>query len=101
MTRAEFIGAVAMLCEMHGGSVTSWIRTKKHNSKVGGKVNSRHLTGFGCDVILDADEDGIASNDAAVIASFKDACQAFALVGINEGDHIHVQPEGPWGRATV
>jgi hypothetical protein len=98
MTRAEFTEMVAELCEKHGGSVTSWIRTAKHNAKVGGKVTSRHRTGFGCDVVLDADEDGIAGNDAKAIALFQEDCIAHGLVGIDEGDHVHVQPLGPWGR---
>ena len=49
MTRLDFLGAIYRLCETHGGSVTSGFRTRRHNQKVGGKPNSRHLTGFGMD----------------------------------------------------
>jgi len=98
VTRPEFTELVYGLCEKHGGSVTSGMRSRRHNAKVGGKINSRHLTGFGLDVVLDADEDGVAENDAEAAAQFKDACLAAGLLAINEGDHHHVQPLGPWGR---
>jgi len=98
MTRQEFSDSMASLCEKHGGSVTSWIRSKKHNAKVGGKSNSRHLTGFGMDVVLDADEDGIAGNDATAIKAFQEDAYSLGIFALDEGDHIHCQPRGPWGR---
>lgn len=98
MTRADFTEIIAGLCEAHGGSVTSWIRSRKHNAKVGGKPASRHQTGFGIDVVLDADEDGNPANDELAILAFVQAADALGIRAIDEGDHIHCQPIGPWGR---
>lgn len=34
-----------------GFKITSWVRTKEHNSKVGGSPNSMHLTGLATDFV--------------------------------------------------
>jgi len=36
-----------------GCSVTSWVRSKAHNAKVGGVPNSKHVTGQAIDVVWD------------------------------------------------
>jgi len=89
MTRPEFIEFVAQLCEEFGGSITSWVRTKKRNTMVGGHPRSRHMTGFGVDVVLD---------EETSIPAFRDAAYALGLSVLDEGDHLHIQPFGSVGR---
>lgn len=89
MTRPEFIESVAQLCVEFGGSVTSWIRTMKRNTIVGGHPRSRHMTGFGVDVVLD---------EESHIPAFRDAAYQLGLSVLDEGDHLHIQPFGPTGR---
>ena len=91
MTRSEFLDHVIAITESHLGSVTSGLRTKKRNTAVGGHPRSRHLTGFALDVVLD---------DMAPekILAYQNELRQSGFLGINEGDHVHVQPLGPEGR---
>lgn len=63
-------------------SVSSWIRTPKHNKDVGGKINSNHLDGLGLDIILDNPKDK---------AKFCKRVNEMGLHWLDESDHIHVQ----------
>jgi uncharacterized protein YcbK (DUF882 family) len=91
MLREEFLEAAYSIAEEHGGSITSGLRSKLRNRVVGGHSRSRHLTGFAVDVVLD-------EMSAEAKRKFQDALIAAGLLGLDEGDHIHVQPVGPWGR---
>ena len=65
------------------GTVTSVLRTPEHNRKVGGVVNSYHLTGRAIDI---ARRPGVRHADIA--AALRKA--GFQLVeSLDEGDHSH------------
>ena len=74
--------ALARLATTRRISVTSWWRTDRHNEKVGGLTNSRHLIGLGVDIVLDPGEDR-----AAVIADARE----LGLQVVDEGDHVHLE----------
>jgi hypothetical protein len=77
-----FMGCLIGLRKGFMFSVSSWLRTPRHNAAVGGKVNSKHLWGLGVDVVLDPGEDR---------GLFLEACRIAGLTTYPEGDHIHVQ----------
>jgi uncharacterized protein YcbK (DUF882 family) len=60
-------------------TVTSWWRSVQHNAEVGGVSRSKHLFGWGFDVV--------PVND---ISRAKLKRIGFAKI-INEGDHFHVE----------
>lgn len=62
-------------------SVTSWIRTEKHNERVGGAEESQHLTGLAVDVVLDDKKDK---------AFFLRKLDSVGYYYLDEGDHIHI-----------
>jgi|GEM_PF-4016155 len=69
-----------------GATVTSGRRTAEHNREVGGKPNSRHLTGQAVDLVPRRGQT-MRELEASVRQSMPGARV------INEGDHVHVQ----WG----
>ena len=88
MDLVTFLLHVHTIAGAFGGSVTSWLRSTKHNAAVGGKLGSLHLVGLAVDLIFD---------DPAQKAH---AAHYFARAGlwtINEGDHLHVQAWAPTG----
>ena len=85
MNSFELMLGVSILCARHGGSVTSWVRTPKHNQAVGGVDGSYHLIAMGCDVVLD---------DMAQNQKFEADAKHLGLDSILEGDHYHLQPLG-------
>jgi uncharacterized protein YcbK (DUF882 family) len=78
----SFIDKIITLSIRYDLSVTSWIRSKKHNKEVGGDDNSRHLLALAVDVKLD---------DPKQIQSFKADAHRMDLIVVDEGDHLHVQ----------
>lgn len=81
-----FLHSVLYLCERHGGSITSYYRTKARNALVGGHPNSRHLQALGVDVVLD---------DVHRTDAFTQEAVDLGLVVVDETDHLHVQtPRG-------
>jgi hypothetical protein len=78
-----FAARVFALCFKHRGSISSWGRTVKHNTDVGGVSNSHHLLWIGADVVLDLMEKN---------AEFENDAKEFGLKAILEGDHYHLQP---------
>jgi len=62
--------------------IRSGFRTKLHNARVGGKVNSEHLTGEGVDVICLGSEERFYMLQAAAYAGFD-------RIGV-KGDMIHL-----------
>ena len=78
----DFLHKILHLSCRFNFSVTSWIRSPKHNEKVGGVRNSMHLLGLAVDVILD---------DWSETDVFIKACKRIGLLAITEGDHIHIQ----------
>ncbi len=63
-------------------SITSWFRTKRRNTEVGGRDDSFHLLGLAVDVILDNPADK---------ARFIQAAKRLGLDAIDENDHIHLE----------
>ena len=82
MTVGEFAEAVSMYCVLHGGSITSWGRSTKHNTDVGGVPGSSHRFWRGADVVYD-------SPPAATRAEY---ARRLGLKLLPEGDHDHLQP---------
>jgi uncharacterized protein YcbK (DUF882 family) len=78
----RFEDKIRCLAMLYPISVTSWIRSRKHNEEVGGATNSSHLIGLAVDVVLPATVDKLFF--------FRDA-QRLDLVVRNEVDHIHLQ----------
>lgn len=65
-------------------SITSWIRTVRHNTQVGGVVNSYHIIGEGIDIVFD-----IPKQTKNVV--FEKDCELVGLRAIFETDHYHLQ----------
>jgi len=84
MNASEFWVTVNVLCKVHGGTVTSGIRSKDRNHMVGGSPRSKHLMGIAADVVLD---------DMALIYrdGFVHAAKKVGLSALDEADHIHLQ----------
>ena len=81
MTVAEFAEAVSRYGMLMGASVTSWGRTLKHNTEVGGVTFSAHRFWLGCDLIYDGP-----------VLSKMETARRLGLKLIDEGDHDHLQP---------
>jgi len=83
MTRAEFTEAVFTFAALSRGSVTSWIRTAKHNDEVTGVPHSAHLYGLAADVTYDA---------PVTIEDATDRAKRLGMRLLREKDHDHLQP---------
>jgi hypothetical protein len=88
----QFAGDVGALYDMEsaipGTVMSSNLRSPDHNAKVGGKPNSRHLTGEGADYVVPPQHK----------ARFIEMARKGGYVAIDEGDHVHVQiPRGRLG----
>lgn len=81
---ASFAYTLYALCKLHSGSVTSWIRSKEHNRKIGGDPRTFHLSGMAADVVLDSPSGN---------SSFIRDARLLGLQAIDEGDHIHVEAD--------
>ena len=82
----EFAEAVAMYCLIHGGSITSWGRSTKHNTDVGGVPGSPHRFWRGADVVYD---NPATQQDELRIEYAK----RLGLKLVAEGSHDHLQPD--------
>lgn len=89
MTIGDFAQKIVSICFEYHCSVTSWVRTVKRNTVVGGHSRSRHMTGYGIDLVPDN------WDDAQAIVS---KAHQLGLSALNEGDHIHIQTSGEVGR---
>jgi hypothetical protein len=82
----RFEDKIRLLAVLFPLSVTSWLRSRKHNAAVGGVPNSQHLAGVAVDIVLD---------DTNQTAEFVTWATRQHLQVIIEGDHLHVQePRG-------
>jgi len=77
-----FGNLVALVLLFADGSVTSWLRSKKHNEEVGGHPESLHLVGLAVDVVFDSHGQKMDGIHMA---------ERLGLLAIDEGDHVHVQ----------
>jgi len=78
----RFEDKIARLKANYDFSVTSWWRSKKHNTAVGGVPTSRHLVGLAVDIVLDKADD---------ISALKQTASEIGLQVIDETDHLHIQ----------
>ena len=83
MTRAEFVDAALTYCDLTDASVSSWKRTVKHNTAVGGVVQSAHLFGLAVDVVYDA---------PVALPLAMERARRLGLRLLREADHDHLQP---------
>ena len=83
MTFSEFCLAARQYAMMTGASVTSWGRTYKHNTDVGGVAYSAHRFWLACDFVYD--EPGHEPERIAL-------ARRLGLKLLPEGDHHHAQP---------
>jgi len=81
-----FCKAVFAICKLYGGSVTSWIRSREHNQKVGGLQRSFHVIGLAVDIVLD---DSTPEKVQAII----NYANRYRLQVIDEKTHLHIEPE--------
>lgn len=82
MDPAAFWTAIITIGLATRGSVTSWLRSDRHNAAVGGAQGSLHTIGLAVDMIFDEPADALR---AAIY--FR---RAGAHV-LDEGNHLHVQ----------
>jgi hypothetical protein len=81
----NWLGSVAAAAP--DARVTSGYRTPQHNAEVGGKPDSRHLSGQAVDLVPRPGET-MAQLHARL-------SRVPGVRAINEGDHVHVQTMGP------
>jgi hypothetical protein len=85
-----FPASADIIRALPGTTITSAERSPAHNAAVGGVPRSYHLTGQAYDLVPPK---GVSMGDyAAQVAQ-----QFPTLKAINEGDHIHLQPQAPNG----
>ena len=70
-------------CQRLGGSVSSYGRTVKHNTVVGGVPQSAHQFLLGADVLYD---------EPVSLALAQDTGMRLGLKVVRESDHDHLQP---------
>jgi Peptidase M15 len=80
----EFFDALRNWCAFFDGSITSYGRTSKHNSEVGGVSFSAHLFWLAADVVYD---DPPPSINVAT-----ETAKRLKLMLVREPDHDHLQP---------
>jgi hypothetical protein len=78
----EFMQKIISIALATNASITSWIRSQKHNKDVGGSEYSLHLAGLAVDLIFDTPADKLLAIHYA---------ERFDLTAIDEGDHLHIQ----------
>jgi hypothetical protein len=84
MTIGDFCGTIAPLIFESGGSVSSWIRSKKFNDSLAGSVQeSWHLVGLAVDVH--------SFRDAMSKSLFMRRCRRKHFDVVDEGTHVHVE----------
>lgn len=83
MTLHDFVDAAVAYCQATGASVTSWGRTRAHNTQVGGQPYSPHRFWRGVDVVYD---EPVPAEERIETA------RRLGLFLYAEGDHDHLQP---------
>jgi len=90
MTIGEFAEALAIIGQRHGGSVTSYGRSRKHTVSVGGFAGDPHELWLGADMVYDQPGAQVATrpNNPDVEAD----AATLGLKVIHEATHDHFQP---------
>lgn len=83
MTPGQFCEMLLPLIQESGGSVTSWVRSRRHNTEVGGVGNSWHCVGLALDI---TDFDSEESRQRFIFRARKMGMQVR-----DETDHVHVE----------
>jgi uncharacterized protein YcbK (DUF882 family) len=83
VTPGEFIDSMMGPLLECGGFISSWYRSKKHNTAVGGHTDSQHLVGLAMDVV-----DFPSQEDKD---RFIRRCKRMGYGVIDETNHVHVQ----------
>ena len=78
----RFEDKIRILATLYDFSVTSWIRSRRYNTDVGGVPGSLHLLGLAVDVVLENREE---------LSEFMADSRRLELVVFVEEDHIHLQ----------
>lgn len=78
----DFLLSILALCREFDGSVTSWVRSNRHNNRVGGHPKSWHLDGLAVDVLLD---------DMSLADQFEEKVERLGYKALVESTHIHCQ----------
>lgn len=65
--------------------LSSWFRTREENDAVGGRPDSLHLRGLAMDIV----------SSASGQARLAQAWQSWGLDALDEGDHVHLELDGP------
>lgn len=86
MSFLEFCCAIRSLGKIHSFSVSSWGRTVRRNTSLGGVLNSWHLDFMAVDAVLD--------DPASMKFLLADASKLLLEVVV-EDDHVHIEPAGP------
>lgn len=82
MTRQEFAEALYLYSTHFNASVTSYGRTLKRNTSVGGHPHSKHMTWLGADVIYDV---------KPTLSERRAKAKELAIRLVPEPDHDHLQ----------
>jgi hypothetical protein len=82
LNAAAFAYIGLTLARIYGCSITSWLRTPKRNTAVGGAATSWHLLGLAMDLVPD---------DPATREQLIRAAKTLGLQVADEGDHIHIE----------
>lgn len=82
----RFTLAICLYCLETGGSVTSWIRSERHNATVGGHPRSKHLDGRAVDIVYDV---------TPPLDARRALAERLTLKLIPESDHDHLQDAMP------
>jgi Peptidase M15 len=83
MSPLDFASAIMAYCSATTGSVTSWGRTRTHNTQVGGVEDSAHMLWVAADVTY----------DTPPLPALRDKlAKRLGLFIVHEGDHDHLQP---------
>lgn len=82
LMQARFVRVLYTIARRRQASVTSFIRTARHNKIVGGLRRSYHLDGLAADLVPDE------PSDASAIVT--DA-HTYGLDAVNEHTHVHIE----------
>lgn len=83
MTPGQFFDSLVGVAVLTGASLSSQLRSKFRNERVGGVTNSRHLIGYAVDAM------DFSSPESK--GEFIDFTRAMGYQVVDEGDHVHVE----------